>query len=355
MPPQPSSATNTNIATDTLEKLRSSIPKSFLALLPGTAELEHALSTRPGFLPVRIHIGVFSSHAPRHADCSAWLYFSTPTTPSRGTEGVSPVLVWVHDETRDKWAAAAVNLAAELKWIELDREFWACENAKDVRTMARWYLLVLNYEARVRNVDTGAAPWSKEFARDVCRMCRIFGMKKVEMEQLKIFKTPKAVGSGSNSDSEANIHMPTEPRRRLQERTSLQAKAGASSAQLRIRSSGPPDEQSTPAPSLSSSEMVFTDTTDSDSGSSCRMSDDPTIHNQRRSNLTDAIEKHHNVLVDIRSGKVYLESMARKDKKQGNGSHEGTTARKILLEMMEIRAKASEDAIKIFQEQRRWC
>ena len=353
MPPQPSPAVNTNIATDTLNKLRSSIPKPLLTSLPGITELEHAPSTRPGFLPVKIHIGVFSSHAPHHADCSAWLFFSKPVTPSHGTESAPPVLVYVHDEMRNKWTVSAVNLAAELKWIELDREFWACENARDVRAMARWYLLVLNYEAKVQHINTGAAPWSKEFAGDVCRLCRLFGMKKVEMDQLKTFKTPKAVGRESGSDSEADINVSAKPRRSRKDRTPLQATVDAPSAPLRVRISAPSDEQST-TPSLSSPEMVFTDTTDSDSGSSCRMSDDPDIQDQRKLNLADAIDKHHNVLVDIRSGKAYLESMARKDKKHRNGGHEGAAARKILLEMMEKRAKASEDAIKIFQQRRQW-
>jgi hypothetical protein len=353
MPPQPSPAPNTNTnITSTLEELRRSIPKSSLTSLPATTDLEHALSTRPGFLPVRIHIGVFSSHAPRHADCSAWLYF---TTPSRGTDGAPPVLVYVHDEMHNKWTAGAVNLAAELKWIELDREFWACENARDVRTIARWYLLVLNCEAKVQNIDAGAVPWSREFAEDVYRMCRIFGMKKREMDRLKTFKAPKAARGESSSDSEADVRVSAKPPPKRQERTALQTYVDVSSARLRIQTSEPSDEQGTTTPNVSSPEMVFTDTTDSDSGSSCRISDDPMVHNERRLNLTDAIEKHHNVLMDIRSGKACLESMTRKDKKHGNGSREVFAGRKILLEMMEIRAKASEDAIEIFKEQRKWC
>jgi hypothetical protein len=355
MPPQHSTAPNTNTNTDitsTLEELRRFIPKSSLTSLPVTTDLEHALSTRPGFLPVRIHIGVFSSHAPRHADCSAWLYF---TTPSHGTEGAPPILVYVHDEMHNKWAAGAVNLAAELKWIELDREFWACENAKDVRTMARWYLLVLNCEARVQNIDAGAVPWSRGFAEDVYRMCRMFGMKKLEMDRLKTFKAPKAARRESSSDSEADVRVSAKLRPKRQEQTASRTRVDVSSARLRVGTSEPSDEQGITTPNVPSPEMVFTDTTDSDSGNSCRISDDPMVNNERRLNLTDAIEKHHNVLMDIRSGKACLESMTREDKKHGNGSREVFAARKILLEMMEIRAKASEDAIKIFQEQRKWC
>jgi hypothetical protein len=256
---------------------------------------------------------------------------------------------------RNKWDGEAVNLAAEMEWIELDREFWACENAKDVRKMARWYLLNLNYEPG--NQDTTGledVPWSKEFEGDLCKLCTMFCRKKPEMDKLKTFRAPNVGARGSSVECEAGINASSSRRFERRDRTPLQTKVDAPSARLRIRTSGPSDEQFTMPSDISSPEMIYTDTTDSDSGSSSRISVDPTIHDQRMLNLTAAIEQHHNVLIDIRRNKNHLEGKTRKEKKVGNGTKVGLVAREILLGMMAERAKVSEEAIKIFEERRKW-